>query len=108
MGRAKQIVETLKGEVTSPPVKVELAIDLWEHWLQIADEHYEAALAARKQLETVHAAGDEEAKGAALGRELRAGMVAASAAAFAVDSFYASGAGVSNRGGKACLCSCGA
>lgn len=77
-------------EPSLDPVRVEVALDVWEHWLEIARKHLDDAESSRVALVAAHAKGDEQGKGECLGAELQAGMVATSAAAFSVDSFYAS------------------
>lgn len=72
------------------PVRFEVALDVWEHWLEIAEKHLQVAEAAREALITALTQQNEGAKGEALGAELQAGMVTISASAFSIDSFYAS------------------
>lgn len=83
---------TLDGEdgPSFDPVKFEVSLDVWEHWFEIGSEAVAKQSAARAQLRTAHSGGDDKAKGVALEDELQGGMIAASAAAFALDSFYAS------------------
>jgi hypothetical protein len=77
-------------EASIDPVKIEVALDVWEHWLEIAGKQLGEGETARDTLRDAVAEGDEHRKGEALEAELQAGMVATSAAAFSIDSFYAS------------------
>jgi hypothetical protein len=61
-------------------------LDIWPWWLDIGIDHAKQALASRGRLLAV-AGGPEEKKGHALESECKAGMVAVSAAAFALDAF---------------------
>ena len=70
-------------------VRLEVSIDMWPYWADVALDHVVAAQSARRRLLAAVAAADETAKGIALGEECSASMVAISACAFAIDAFYA-------------------
>jgi hypothetical protein len=69
-------------------ISFDLRIDTWPHWLRIATEHVNQAVAAHTLLMEAHAINDDAAKGQALEAEFSASLVAISAAAFALDAFY--------------------
>ncbi|MGV9409816.1 hypothetical protein ACWDOP_07880 [Nocardia sp. NPDC003693] len=78
------------GETTAAPVDVHLRTDMWPYWLA---EGIEAVIDVRQYAALIPAAvaaDDGPAIDAAMIRELRSSMRAVCAAAFAVDSFYAS------------------
>lgn len=78
------------------PVTPEVRLDTWNHWLFIAHESCAKAEAALADVLDASARADDDALGAALEREFRHGMMTISAAAFAIDAFYA---GVKERHG---------
>jgi hypothetical protein len=75
------------GRPTSS-VSIEVLLDVWPFWLDIGMDHAAQATTARRALQSVDPADDTE-KGSLLGAECKASMVALSAAAFALDGFYA-------------------
>ena len=78
------------GSVHLPPVVPKLRTDMWPHWLA---EAVEAAVLARRvsaEIPVAVAAGDDFRVDSLLVQELRASMRAITAAAFALDAFYAS------------------
>jgi hypothetical protein len=82
---------TVTGEVEeSTPATVSTRFDTWDHWLIVASESLDRTEAAYKTVLAAHAANDDNALGAALEKEFRNGMATVSAAASAVDAFYAS------------------
>jgi hypothetical protein len=76
------------GEID--PVVLDVRIDTWNHWIVVAREAQSRANAALVDVRASHESGDNVALGLALEEEFRNGMTAISAAAFAVDAFYAS------------------
>src|ERR1700733_5059388 len=68
-----------------PPLKIEVALDTWRHWLRIANTHVETAMSAHAVLLTAHADNDDPAKGVALEDEFTSSMQAVSASAFSLD-----------------------
>lgn len=85
-------VET--GEVE--PVVPDVRIDTWNHWILVAREAQVRAEEALVRVRAAHDADDNASLKIALEEEFRNGMVVISAAAFAVDAFYA---GVTERYG---------
>lgn len=82
------------GGLDIPPVRFEVALDVWPFWLDVAIDHASSALQVRKELtEAINVAGEENVdgtvKGDLLAGECKAGMVAIAASAFALDNFYA-------------------
>lgn len=78
------------GSLQVPPVIPKLRTDMWPQWLA---EAVEAAVLARElsaQIPPAVAKGDDQRVDILLVRELRASMRAMTAAAFALDAFYAS------------------
>lgn len=74
-----------------PSLTLELALDMWPHWLDVAIDSADAARSARSDLMSAAAAEalDGQAKGRFLERECKAAMVAMAAAGIALDNFYA-------------------
>lgn len=68
--------------------RVELSIDMWPYWVDIAMDQVLLAHSAREQLLAAITDGDGNAKGKALIEECKASMVAISACAFAIEAFY--------------------
>lgn len=77
------------GRVEVPPVQTATRTDLWHHWLRTSIEHAAEAEQHAQVAREAKAADQNEAAGAAVANECRAGMVAAAGAAFAVDGLYA-------------------
>jgi hypothetical protein len=77
--------------VETPSLTLELALDMWPHWLDVAIDSADAARSARSDLMAAVAAEalDGQAKGRVLERECKAAMVAMAAAGIALDNFYA-------------------
>lgn len=82
------------GTPEMSPLRMEVALDIWPFWLDIAVEQAERALGVRRELQSAV----EAAKGAGiegdlqtdlLVREFQAGMLAIAAVAFALDNFQA-------------------
>jgi hypothetical protein len=69
---------------------IQLATEMWMHWMHIGLEHLDVAERSRTELLAALQSGDDDAKGKALSAETRAGMVAVASAGFAIDAFYAS------------------
>jgi hypothetical protein len=87
--RVSNISFNLKtGEVA--PVTIDVRLDTWNHWLYVARESRDKAEADLVNVLEASERNDDNALGGALEEEFRHGMVAVSAAAFAIDSFYAS------------------
>lgn len=76
------------GEVD--PITPEVRLDTWHHWLLIAHQSCAEAQAALADVLDANRRDDGNALASALEREFRHGMVTISAAAFAIDAFYAS------------------
>jgi hypothetical protein len=76
------------GEVA--PVTIDVRLDTWNHWLYIARESRDKAEAALVNVLEASEKNDDNILGGALEQEFRHGMAAVSAAAFAIDAFYAS------------------
>jgi hypothetical protein len=75
--------------VEAPSLTLELALDMWPHWLDVAIDSADAARSARSDLiAAVAEALDGQAKGRVLERECKAAMVAMAAAGIALDNFY--------------------
>jgi hypothetical protein len=73
-----------------PPVKIEVVLDTWRYWLNIATGHVDNAVGAHAKLVAAHAANDDQAKGAALEEEFTSSIQGISASAFSLEAFYAS------------------
>lgn len=69
-----------------PPVEVELLLELWDRWLEIAGGQTVAAEAAHRQLLEEIGTGDA-GRGRALETEFNAALLATATSAFAVDAF---------------------
>ena len=78
------------NSMTLDPITLNVRMDTWQHWLSIARDLAEKADAAYEQVLVASKTDDGEALGAALEEEFRCGMLGISAAAFAIDAFYAS------------------
>jgi hypothetical protein len=78
------------GSLHLPPVVPKLRTDMWPHRLAEAVEAADLARTASAEIPPVVAAGDDLRLDLLLVRELRASMRAITAAAFALDAFYAS------------------
>jgi hypothetical protein len=74
------------GKLVLDDLVFEIRLDIWPWWLDIGIDHAAQALASRGRLLTV-VGGPEGEKADALESECKAGMVAISAAAFALDAF---------------------
>jgi hypothetical protein len=79
------------GEPTGS-MSVELLVDVWQMWLDISIEHAEIAGQARRALELMVAGRPANERGSDVGRllaeECRAGLVAITAAGFALDNLF--------------------
>ena len=76
------------GTIHASDVEVDLSIDMYVYWLEVALEHLAAAeIAHTRLLETW--TKDDEASSAALERDCRESMQCIVAAAIAIDAFYA-------------------
>jgi len=78
------------GSVHLPPVVPKLRTDMWPHWLAEAVEAAVVARGVSADIPASVAAGDDARVDSVLVRELRTSMRAITAAAFALDAFYAS------------------
>jgi len=76
------------GTVEASDIKVDLSIDMYVYWLEMALEHLEAAEAAHAQLLETWTK-DDSASSAALERDCRESMQCIVASAIAIDAFYA-------------------
>jgi hypothetical protein len=80
------------GAPRASTVRFEVMLDVWPFWLDVALEHAASAMRARGRLEALAIASGtdtlEKRHASPLIRECKAGMVAISAAAFALDNFY--------------------
>lgn len=76
------------GEID--PVVPDIRIDTWNHWVIVAREAQVRTEEALTRVHAAHEANDNRLLGLALEEEFRNAMVAISAAAFAIDAFYAS------------------
>jgi hypothetical protein len=78
------------GKLTSS-ITLEVALDVWPMWLDVAIEHAEAAQTARDELALI-ANGEEGTDAQAIGdlmtRECQASLVAVAASAFALENFH--------------------
>jgi len=72
------------------PVIVEVTLDTWPHWLEIAVVHLKVASEAHKALVEAHESDDGDARNHALNNEFQASMQAICASAFTVDALYGS------------------
>lgn len=72
------------------PVTVSVRLDTGNHWLYVARDMRDKAESALTQVVAASEAKDDGALGTALEEEFRCGMLGISAAAFAIDAFYAS------------------
>lgn len=72
------------------PVRLELLVEMWPHWLEIAFGHARAARDSHVRLLAAHDARDGDAVDQALRDELRGSMQAICSAAFAIDALYGS------------------
>jgi hypothetical protein len=70
--------------------KIEVSLDVWPYWLDIAINNAIVAREARAELQTAAAEGRDADKGPHLVDECKASMIACSAGAFALDAFYES------------------
>lgn len=80
-------VDATTGELTAGPITTELRADMFPHWLDIAERAAGDADAARVRAVATDL-DDNEGFNSAIHDELRASLVAISAAAFAIDAFY--------------------
>ncbi len=76
------------GEIE--PVMVHVRLDTWNHWLFVTREMLDKAGDALTRVRAASSSNDDNTLGIALEEEFRYGMLAISAAAFAIDAFYAS------------------
>jgi len=84
---AGALVLTLEGEPS--PVVFEVRLDVWDHWLSIANEQTRRAELTHARVLDAQREGDEDVRIRALEAEFRASMQAIAATAFAVDALYA-------------------
>lgn len=70
--------------------KIEVSLDVWPYWLDIAIDNAIVAREARAELQTAATEGRDADKGPHLVDECKASMIACSAGAFALDAFYES------------------
>ena len=77
------------GSPAMGPVKVELSLAMWPHWLDMTVRHATTASKARKRVLASHAANDSSSLHDALTEEFQAGVQSISASAFALDGLYA-------------------
>jgi hypothetical protein len=81
------------GAPSASTLRFEVMLDVWPFWLDVALEHAASAVRARSRLEALALRSGtdtlEKHHADPLVRECKAGMVAISAAAFALDNFYA-------------------
>jgi hypothetical protein len=78
--------KTAVGRATAGSASVQIASSFWMKWFEIAAEHSRMALEARARAEQAEAGSQE--MGEAFGEELKASLVAVTAAAFAIDAWY--------------------
>jgi hypothetical protein len=78
------------GTIQTDPVIVEVTLDTWPHWLEIAIGHLKVASEAHKALVEAHESDDGDAQNRALNDEFQASMQAICASAFAVDALCGS------------------
>lgn len=74
------------GGFQADPLVVEVTMDMWPHWLEIAIRHWRRSQAAHADLLAAHEAGDSDAVHAALSTEFQESMQAISSSAFALDA----------------------
>lgn len=77
------------GELIDSTMITELRVYSFRHWLEIAEQASDEAVSARRAAVAAEL-DDNEAFNDAVEREFRGSMIAVAAAAFALDSFYAS------------------
>jgi hypothetical protein len=75
---------------TQGNLRLQVALDMCPHWLEIAVAHLEVAAHARSDLISACSRAEESRIGPALEREFQAGMQAVTAAVIALDALYAS------------------
>ena len=78
------------GTMQADPVIVEVTLDTWPHWLEIAIVHMKVAGEAHKALVEAHESDDADTRNRALNDKFQASMQANCASAFAVDALYGS------------------
>ena len=76
------------GQLDANPT-IHVRFDVCPTWIQLANQHRDAALAARVARQAAWGGTDEDAKAVALEREFEASMQATMAAAIAIDAFHA-------------------
>ena len=77
------------GKVHSPPPDLLISIDLFAYWLEIAMTHLIESQETHRHLLTVWGRGDKQEGGQWLEREFSSSLQCITAAAIAVDAFYA-------------------
>ena len=83
-------IDRTTGEVIAKPIALSLALDTWQHWLDMAIDNVLVAVAAADEADACFEQGsDGDEAGNAVLREMRASMAAVSFAAFALEAFYA-------------------
>lgn len=70
--------------------RVEVSLDFWDHWLEIARSHSIEAVILHRQLLSAHTEGHEDTVGDLLGKSMRTSMTCIGALGFSLDSLYAS------------------
>jgi hypothetical protein len=68
--------------------RVELSLEVWPHWLRVAAQQTDVAIAAAAEVAAVARSAEPEPRGSAMATEMGASMVAIAAQAFAVDAVY--------------------
>lgn len=79
-----------QGAPSVQVIEFQVSLDVWPYWIDIGMDHADLARKARRELEEAVAEDRDADKGIHLEAECKAGMVACSAAGFALDAFYES------------------
>jgi hypothetical protein len=77
------------GTIEAPPVQPSVSLDMFVYWLEIALQHLLAADQAHLEVIATWERPKDEGRGRALESEFAASMQSITAAAIAVDAFYA-------------------
>lgn len=78
------------GNAEMNVTKVEVSLDFWDHWLEIARQHAIEAVSLHRKMIAAHGNGADQETSDLFGRVLRASITCMGALGFSLDALYSS------------------